>query len=103
MPAPGIPELMDMSPGITLYGICWLYSLPCLASMASLIAKKAHFLPFVIWTATIYNVWQYGVPEGFVAFPIVMSLLHGAIWIYEDYYIPNKWTNALINNYSDSD
>ena len=92
-----------VEPAITLFGITWLYSLPYLASLASLFARNAQFLPMVIWAASIYNVWQYNVPLFFVLVPVLFTIIHGALWFYEDYYIPITRVNSLLgldnNNY----
>ncbi|MDD4972494.1 MAG: hypothetical protein PHT07_23940 [Paludibacter sp.] len=86
-----------MDPQITLYGILWLYSLPCLASFLALLCRNAQFLPMVIWGFSIYNVWQYGPPTLFVIIPGLMALLHLALWVHEDYIIPIRAVNNLLN------
>lgn len=75
-------------PGITLYGICWLCSLPALASMISLIAKKAQFLPMVIWAATAYNLYRYDTPGLFIIGAIGLSIMHTILWYHEEYWVP---------------
>lgn len=90
------PDEKLLEPAITLFGICWLYSLPCLASLASLFAKRAQFLPMMIWGASIYNVWQYDVPFFFVAIPILMFVLHTALYLNEEYYIPISHVNIFL-------
>ena len=99
------PDERVLEPAITLFGICWLYSLPCLASLASLFARNAQFLPVIIWGATIYNVWQYSPPVFFTLFAAVMFTLHLALYIHEDYYIPITRVNLLLGiekNYSNN-
>jgi hypothetical protein len=87
----------ELYTNITLYGICWLYSLPCLASVLSLIAKRANFLPFIVWIGGSYNVFTNDAPLGFMYIGIIMAGLHGILWVYEDYYIPIKMANILIS------
>jgi len=90
------PDEKVLEPAITLFGICWLYSLPCLASLASLFCRNAQFLPMVVWGASIYNVWQYDVPLFFVLVPAAMTLLHAAMWLHEDYYLPITYANIFL-------
>jgi len=90
------PAEIDPDPAITLFGICWLYSLPCLASLASLFCRNAQFLPMIVWGASIYNVWQYDVPELFVMIPTAMTMLHAALWVHEDYYVPITHANIFL-------
>ena len=95
MVLPFTPEEI-IEPTITLFGIIWLYSIPCIASLASLFARNAQFLPFMIWAASIYNVWQYDVPLFFVLVPAAFAIVHGVMWFYEDYYIPITRVNSLV-------
>lgn len=63
----------------SFYGICWLCSLPALASIISLLVRQAQFLPTAMWTATALSLHLHNMPLGFSLAALSMAAIHGAL------------------------